>query len=70
VEADGRDGYATGAPMTGTVHVDGPVGLVGLPASWPIIDVAGGAQPIFNEDRSKAVIFNGEIYNFAPSPNA
>jgi asparagine synthase (glutamine-hydrolysing) len=29
-----------------------------------IIDVAGGDQPIFNEDRSKAVILNGEIYNF------
>jgi asparagine synthase (glutamine-hydrolysing) len=29
-----------------------------------IIDVAGGAQPIFNEDRSVAVVFNGEIYNF------
>lgn len=29
-----------------------------------IIDVEGGAQPLFNEDRSVAVIFNGEIYNF------
>jgi asparagine synthase (glutamine-hydrolysing) len=29
-----------------------------------IIDVSGGDQPIFNEDRSVAVIFNGEIYNF------
>ena len=29
-----------------------------------IIDVAGGAQPVYNEDRSVAVIFNGEIYNF------
>jgi asparagine synthase (glutamine-hydrolysing) len=29
-----------------------------------IIDVAGGDQPIFNEDRTKAVILNGEIYNF------
>jgi asparagine synthase (glutamine-hydrolysing) len=29
-----------------------------------IIDVAGGNQPIFNEDRTKAVILNGEIYNF------
>jgi asparagine synthase (glutamine-hydrolysing) len=30
-----------------------------------IIDVAGGHQPIFNEDRSKCIVFNGEIYNFA-----
>lgn len=29
-----------------------------------IIDVAGGGQPIFNEDGNVAVIFNGEIYNF------
>ena len=28
-----------------------------------IIDVAGGAQPIANEDRSIHVVFNGEIYN-------
>lgn len=27
-----------------------------------IIDVAGGHQPIFNEDRSCAIVFNGEIY--------
>ncbi len=29
-----------------------------------IIDVAGGQQPIYNEDRSKCIIFNGEIYNY------
>src|SRR5258708_26534489 len=28
-----------------------------------IIDVAGGSQPIFNEDQSILVVFNGEIYN-------
>jgi len=28
-----------------------------------IIDVAGGHQPIFNEDESAAIILNGEIYN-------
>jgi asparagine synthase (glutamine-hydrolysing) len=29
-----------------------------------IIDVTGGHQPIFNEDRSIWIVFNGEIYNF------
>ncbi len=29
-----------------------------------IIDVAGGHQPIHNEDRTVWVVFNGEIYNF------
>ncbi len=29
-----------------------------------IIDLAGGDQPIFNEDKSKVITFNGEIYNF------
>lgn len=29
-----------------------------------IIDVAGGQQPLFNEDETVAVSFNGEIYNF------
>ena len=30
-----------------------------------IIDLAGGAQPMLTEDESLAVVFNGEIYNFA-----
>ena len=29
-----------------------------------IIDLSGGHQPIFNEDRTVRVIFNGEIYNY------
>src|SRR4051794_22343196 len=30
-----------------------------------IIDLAGGQQPIQNEDGSITIVFNGEIYNFA-----
>src|SRR3989344_4451010 len=29
-----------------------------------IIDLARGNQPIFSEDGKKAIVFNGEIYNF------
>lgn len=29
-----------------------------------IIDLASGHQPVFNEDRQIAIVFNGEIYNF------
>jgi len=29
-----------------------------------IIDLSGGHQPVFNENRSAWTVFNGEIYNF------
>ena len=29
-----------------------------------IIDLKGGDQPIYNKDKTKAIVFNGEIYNF------
>ena len=29
-----------------------------------IIDLEGGGQPIFNEDKTYAIVFNGEIYNY------
>ncbi|HEV8382712.1 MAG TPA: asparagine synthase (glutamine-hydrolyzing) [Gemmatimonadales bacterium] len=44
------------------VYVEGAVGL-GM-RRLSIIDLAGGQQPIFNEDRSKVIVFNGEIYNY------
>jgi asparagine synthase (glutamine-hydrolysing) len=41
---------------------DGTVGLA--MRRLAIIDLEGGRQPIFNEDRSVCVVFNGEIYNY------
>jgi asparagine synthase (glutamine-hydrolysing) len=29
-----------------------------------IIDLAGGQQPIWNEDKSCCIVYNGELYNF------
>jgi asparagine synthase (glutamine-hydrolysing) len=29
-----------------------------------IIDLASGRQPIHNEDKSKWIVFNGEIFNY------
>lgn len=29
-----------------------------------IIDLSGGHQPIFSDDRSRVIVFNGEVYNF------
>ncbi|MGH9799946.1 MAG: asparagine synthase (glutamine-hydrolyzing) [Blastocatellia bacterium] len=43
-------------------YVAGRIGLGHRRLS--IIDVAGGHQPIFNEDGSVAVVLNGEIYNY------
>jgi len=29
-----------------------------------VIDLAGGHQPVFNEDKTICVVYNGEVYNF------
>lgn len=43
-------------------HVNDTVGLASRRLS--IIDLAGGTQPISNEDASMWIVFNGEIYNY------
>ncbi|MGH8187553.1 MAG: asparagine synthase (glutamine-hydrolyzing) [Steroidobacteraceae bacterium] len=43
-------------------YFDGGVGLA--MRRLAIIDLAGGDQPIYNEDRTIAIVFNGEIYNY------
>jgi asparagine synthase (glutamine-hydrolysing) len=49
-------------PDSRGVHAEGPVGL-GI-QRLRVIDLAGGDQPVYNEDRSVAVVLNGEIYNY------
>lgn len=44
------------------LHIESGVGLAHRRLA--IIDLAGGHQPLFNEDRTVAVTYNGEIYNF------
>lgn len=44
------------------IYVDAGIGL-GM-RRLSIIDVAGGQQPVHNEDKTVWVVFNGEIYNF------
>lgn len=42
-------------------YLKGPIGIGNRRLS--IIDLAGGHQPIANEDRTLWIVFNGEIYN-------
>ena len=43
-------------------YFNGPVALGHRRLS--ILDLEGGSQPMFNEDKTLAIVFNGEIYNF------
>jgi asparagine synthase (glutamine-hydrolysing) len=43
-------------------YADARVGLTHVRLS--IIDVAGGAQPLGNEDGSVLIVYNGEVYNY------
>ena len=49
-------------PDQGGVHLEPGVGLAHRRLS--IIDLSSGRQPLFNEDGSVVVVYNGEIYNF------
>lgn len=60
------------APMLARIAHRGPDGqgtFVEGPAALghcrlAIIDLQGGAQPLYNEDKNFVVVFNGEIYNY------
>jgi asparagine synthase (glutamine-hydrolysing) len=56
------DAIAHRGPDAGGLHVAQNVALGHRRLS--IIDIATGQQPLFNEDGSVAVVFNGEIYNY------
>jgi asparagine synthase (glutamine-hydrolysing) len=72
--APGRDGGAELREMCDAIVHRGPdaAGYLTRPESGlalgmrrlSIIDLAGGSQPIGNEDGSVQVVFNGEIYNY------
>ena len=49
-------------PDEGSLHIEPGLGLGHRRLS--IIDIATGQQPLFNEDGSVVVVFNGEIYNY------
>lgn len=49
-------------PDEGELYTEDGIGLGHRRLS--IIDISSGQQPLFNEDGSVVVVFNGEIYNF------
>jgi asparagine synthase (glutamine-hydrolysing) len=57
-----NDSQTHRGPDDGDVFVAEGIGLGHRRLS--IIDLAGGHQPMFNEDHTVALVYNGEIYNF------
>ncbi|HEV7473673.1 MAG TPA: asparagine synthase (glutamine-hydrolyzing), partial [Pyrinomonadaceae bacterium] len=58
-----RDVITHRGPDEEGIFVDGAIGLGHRRLS--IVDVAGGHQPMTNEDGSLHIIYNGEVYNHA-----
>ena len=49
-------------PDEGSLHIEPGLGFGHRRLA--IIDVATGQQPLFNEDGTVAIVYNGEIYNY------
>src|SRR6476620_3351396 len=49
-------------PDEGDTHLEPRVGLGHRRLS--IIDLSTGQQPLYNEDRTVVIVYNGEIYNY------
>ncbi|MFT9241106.1 MAG: hypothetical protein ABF476_06640 [Bifidobacterium aquikefiri] len=64
IVTDMTDVIAHRGPDSAGVFADGHAAL-GF-RRLGIIDLDGGNQPIFNEDDSLAITFNGEMYNYRP----
>ena len=57
-----NDSQAHRGPDQHGIHLEPGLGLGHRRLS--IIDLSGGRQPLFNEDETVVVVYNGEIYNF------
>ncbi len=60
-----RDVLHHRGPDDGGVFIDGNIGLGHRRLS--IVDVANGVQPMFSDDHSAVIVYNGEVYNHADS---
>ncbi|MCV2886043.1 amidotransferase 1, exosortase A system-associated [Aestuariibacter sp. AA17] len=49
-------------PDEGSIFIDEKIGLAHRRLS--IIDISTGQQPLINDQRTAAIIFNGEVYNY------
>jgi len=58
-----RDSIEHRGPDDAGIFVDSNIGLGHRRLS--IVDLATGSQPMFNDDRSCVIVYNGEVYNHA-----
>ena len=57
-----NDSQVRRGPDEGSLHIEPGLGFGHRRLS--VIDIATGQQPLFNEDDSVVIVFNGEIYNY------